>query len=356
MADTIPIDELLFGTDMYSGQGYPDVARLADEGYAFFFEKATGEDNYVNPYRNGNRRAVRALNNIAGHRRMFWGDYDWVEPHRAAVLPGTEAAIDYWRVLNADAPVLDLDFVLVDYESPIWYEGILGRQIEPFMKPYLHTLSDLARRKIGIYTARYFLDETGATNWSWLADESRFFLWQAAPGPNETMPDTSFWPVTPPPFARTVIHQHDWHGTSPAVQMEFDRNRFRGAFTDLAGYARVFGSQGGGEVKEPIAGKVSWYVNDQGEPIFVWNMGGKTKSIRNVNIVNLGMEVDSATEDDVIVGASIFDGVQQPYYERPDNDESATAIAVQGSGGDKPKRVVPLAVEGDPDATGHSEG
>lgn len=349
MSATIPLEELLLGTDMYSGQGHPDVARLADQGYAFFFEKATGEGDYVNPYRNGNRRAVRKLNADAGRRRMYYGDYDWVEPHRAAFLPGAEAAVDYWRVINADAPVEDGDFVNVDYESNIWFTGILGRNIEPFMRPYLYTLSDLARRIIVIYTAKYFLDETGAASWSWLADEGRFALWQAAPGPGGTMPDNSFWPSTPAPFLHTVIHQHDWHGTSDAVQMEFDRNRFWGTFDDLGKYARIFGSQEGGEVKEPPAGKVSWYVNDNGEPIMVWNMGGKTEKIRSVNIVNLGMEVDSATREGVIVGRSIFNGVQQDFYERPDTDAGATAIALQGSAGDTPKRVAPQAVAPDGD-------
>lgn len=352
-AATIPIEELLFGTDMYSGQGRPDVARLADEGYAFLFEKATGENDYVNSYRNVVRRDVRALNVKAGKKRMYYGDYDWVEPHRADALPGAAAALDYWRVINSDAPVEDGDFVNVDYESNIWFTGIMGRNIEPFMRPYLYTLSDLARRIIVIYTAKYFLDETGATNWLWLADETRFALWQAAPGPDQAMPDNSFWPATPAPFGRTVIHQHDWHGTSPAVQMEFDRNRFWGNFADLGKYARIFGSQEGGEVQEPAAGKVTWYVNANGEPIMAWNMGGQTKKIRNVNIVNLGMEVESATQPGVIVGASIFNGVQQPFYERPDTAAEATTVALQGSSGDTPKRVVPATVEADPNATSH---
>jgi hypothetical protein len=348
VSDTIPLSELLFGADIYSGQGYPDVVQLEGEGHSFLISKATGEGSYINPYRAGNRAATRKT-------RMTWGDYDWVEPQSG--MTGAAAAVDYWRVLNAPGPVLAGDLVMVDYETTEWYTGPLGRSIESFMRQYLFTLSDLAQQPIGIYTATYFLQETGAVNWGWLRDP-RFFYWQAAPGKDAMMPDDSFWPATSPPFTRTVIQQHQWRARSTAVQMEFDRNRFWGTRAELLRYGKPGASvpAGGDTVREPSAGTVTWYVNDSGEPIFVWNMGGQTRRIRGVDIKDLGMTVESLTEPGMLVGRSIQGGVEQDFYTFPDpetqahkNFLSAGAEKISlGSGGDTPRRLPPEEFVPDP--------
>jgi hypothetical protein len=310
MTATIPLDELLFGVDIASYQGYPDMPQLEREGHSFAFSKVTGEYNYVNAFWLGNREAVRKT-------RMLFGTYDWVEPQ--SVMTGAEMAIDYWRVINYYGSIQPGEFVLVDYETPDWFKGSAGHSIEPKMREYFFTLSDLAKQKIGIYTARYFLEETGADQWTWLNDP-RFFYWQAAPGINAMMPDNSFWPATTSPFTKTIIHQHQWHAVSTAVSMEFDRNRFWGSFADLLRYGKPSSGDDhsiGDDVKEPPAGKVSAYVNSNNEPIFVWNGGGQTRRIEGVNIQDIGMSVESFTEPGVILDISIQNNKAGDYHERP---------------------------------------
>jgi len=215
---------MLYGMDFASHQGYPDFGRLEGEGIAFAICKVTGENNYVNPYFPKNRDAVR-------HTSILWGTYDWVEPQGSASLSGGDAARDYLRVLGERQPT---DLLCVDFESPEWASGPLGRAIEPWMREYLYTLRDTAGQPVIVYTARYFLEETGATGWDWLGKD--FLYWQAAPGPKAMLPDDTAWPTTTPPFAATLIHQHQWHATSAAVVGEFDRNRFRGTRAELAAY------------------------------------------------------------------------------------------------------------------------
>lgn len=215
---------MIFGVDIASWQGNPDFARLKAEGHEFAITKTTGEQNYVNPLWRGNRDRARAADLIVG-------TYDWVEPQGAASLSGADAARDYLRVIGERQPT---DLLCVDFESPEWTSGPLGRDIEPWMREYLYTLRDLAGQPVIVYTARYFLEETGATGWDWLGKD--FLYWQAAPGPKAMLPDDAPWPATTPPFAATLIHQHQWHATSAAVVGEFDRNRFQGTRAELAAY------------------------------------------------------------------------------------------------------------------------
>lgn len=308
-AATIPVEEFQFIIDIYSGQGLPNMPALEKEKYAAVWSKATGEGAYVNPFWERNRQEVRKT-------KMLFGTYDWIEPQSG--MSGAAAALDYWRTINFYSPVASGEFILLDFETPDWFKGPLGRSIEPFMRENIFTLLDLSAQRIGLYSATYFLQETGAVNWSWLNDP-RIFYWQAAPGATGTMPDNSFWPATSPPFSRTVVHQHDWHGISSAVQMEFDRNRFWGTFEEL----KAFGKSGNvppveveGDMQEPPPGKVSWYINANKNPIVVWNPGGQTEKIVDVNFANLGIGVQSFTEPAVILEASIFDGVPTGYHVR----------------------------------------
>lgn len=329
-AENIPLLELLFGVDIYSGQGYPNLPQLEAEGHSFILSKATGEGDYVNPYWIKNREETRKTS-------MIFGTYDWVEPQSGN--SGASDAANYWRVINSPGPLLPGEFVTVDFETPDWWKGPEGHNIEGFMREYLYTLWDLAQQPIGIYTATYFLQETGAVGWDWLSDQ-RFFYWQAAPGSVAMMPDNSFWPATSPPFSRTVLHQHQWHAHSPAVQMEFDRNRFWGTREELLTFGKPGTPAGGqGEVQEPAAGKVAWYINAEGNPIFVWNPGGHTKKIRGVDIANLGMTVESLTEPGTLVGISIFNGETQPWHTFPDPEVQAKKVFLTGG---NPEDITPV--------------
>jgi lysozyme len=214
---------MLFGLDIASYQHYPDFAQLAREGHDFMLTKVTGEGSYVNPYWSLNRDNARAAGLIVG-------TYDWVEPQGDQT--GPEAAEDYLAIVGPRQPG---DLLCVDFETPQWASGPLGAAIEPWMRAYLYTLRDRAGQPVIIYTAPYFLNETGASGWAWMCEANRFHLWQAAPGPG-MMADDSFWPATPLPFHETTIHQHQWHATSPAIAGEFDRNRFRGTRAELAAY------------------------------------------------------------------------------------------------------------------------
>jgi hypothetical protein len=342
MANTIPVEEIEFGADIASFQGYVHMELLRDLGHSFIISKVTGEGPYVNPYWVRNRENARKAS-------LIFGTYDWVEPQSG--MTGAVAAVDYWRVINAPGPLVTGELVTIDFETPEWYTGPLGRNIEPFMRENLFTLSDLAQQPIGIYSATYFLEETGAVDWEWLNDP-RFYYWQAAPGSKAMMPDDSYWPATSPPFTRTVIHQHQWHALSGAIVGEYDRDRFWGTKDELLKYGKP-GSVSpivGGDVIEPTAGKVSWYINMNGEPIFVWNMGGKTEKIRGVDIANLGMTVESFTQPGILVGRSIFNGVEQDFQSFPDPEVGAhkvflgagnPQVAAFGSSGDAVTRRPP---------------
>lgn len=213
---------MIFGVDIASWQGYPNFPLLKQEGHEFMITKVTGENDYINPY--WRKNVDNAL--AAG---LLPGTYDWVEP-QSPTLTGALAARDYLRVIGERQPG---HLLCVDFETPEWATGPLGRAIEPWMREYLYALKELSGQPVIVYTARYFLLETGAVAWDWLGKD--FHYWQAAPGEG-MMPDDSFWPATTPPFTSTLIHQHQWHATSGAVVGEYDRNRFQGTREELAAY------------------------------------------------------------------------------------------------------------------------
>lgn len=279
---------MLFGLDIASYQGYPDCARLAREGHTFAISKLTGEGAYVNPYCGRNATAARA----AG---LIWGVYDWVEPQSG--LTGEQAAADYLRVREAVCPPQAGDLLTVDFETPDWANGPRGRAIEPFMRAYLYALRDRAGQPVIVYTAPYFLAETGARGWDWLGRD--FALWQAAPGAGMVADDAP-WPATPAPFRATLIHQHQWYATSGAIVGQFDRDRCRGTREELLAYgypgavtATVAPTAPAEEadVREPSAGTFTAYVNDKQESIFVWNAGGVAERIDGIAAIDLGLSV-----------------------------------------------------------------
>lgn len=212
-----------FGIDYASYQGLPNFATLVAEGHDFAIGKVTGEGDYITPHWEASRSNARSAGLIAG-------TYDWVEPQGSQ--HGAAAAVDYLRVIGERLPG---DLLCVDFETPEWATGPLGRNIEVWMREYLYTLRDSGRQPVIVYTARYFLQETGADGWDWLGRD--FLYWQAAPG-DGMMADDSFWPATTAPFTSTLIHQHQWHATSHAIAGEFDRNRFRGTRDELAAYGK----------------------------------------------------------------------------------------------------------------------
>lgn len=300
---------MIYGWDGASYQGLPDVALLQREGNLFCFEKCTGEGNYVNPFWRTVRDACREVG-------VVFGSYDWVEPQRwAGPWDAQEAARDFLRTVGEVRPG---ELILVDFETPDWATGPYKQFIEAPMQTYLYTLLAESLQQVVVYTAPYFLEETGASGWDWLGRD--FILWQAAPGKDAMLPDNAPWPGTPRPWKVTTIHQHQWHATSAGVVGEFDRNRFEGTAEDL----RMLGGEGTlnkeseetGEVQEPPEGKYTVYINARGNPIFVWNVGGQTSRIDGINVRDLGVSVESATEPGVILDRSIQDQEVRPYHDR----------------------------------------
>lgn len=273
-----------FGWDGASYQGVPDVARLRREGHEFCIEKVTGEGTYVNPV----WRQVRDACRQAG---VLFGTYDWCEPQGA--LGGADAAADYLRVVGERRAG---DLLTVDFETPEWFTGPLGRAIEPWMRAYLYALRDKAGQPVIVYTGPYFLDETGARDWAWLGRD--FHLWQAAPGAG-MLADDSSWPATPAPFARTLLHQHQWYATSAAVVGQFDRDRFAGTREELLayGYGGAVTTQttttttGGAEVREPNEGEHTVYINERGNTLIAINLGGEATAVEGYAIVDAGATV-----------------------------------------------------------------
>jgi hypothetical protein len=300
---------MLYGIDCASHQGNMDYRQLAAEGHSFLICKVNGEGNYVNPYWRSQHDGARA----AG---MIPGTYDWVEPQGAGSMTGAQAAEDYLRTVGERGFG---SLLTVDFESPEWYTGPLGRNIEPWMRDYLYTLRTKSGKEVIIYTAPYFLRETGAQRWDWLGRD--FLYWMAAPGnatgSHNMLPDTVAWPGTiVGPWDTVLIHQHQWFAESTAVRQHFDRNRYQGTKAELAQLTLTRDLQkGAAQVREPEAGKYTAYINTQGEPIFVWNMGGKTPQILGIDVKDLGMTVASATEPDKQVSASIQNQVVGLYHE-----------------------------------------
>lgn len=298
---------MLFIIDCASHQGYPDWAQLKAEGHQGMITKVTGEQNYVNPYWSRNHDAARAAGLVPG-------TYDWVEPENAEWQDPEIAAIDYYRTVGAR----DYGSLLaVDFESPTWATGPLGTNIEGWMRRYMFALRELARKTIVFYSAPYFMRETGAERWGWLPQVAVY--WMAAPGPKPQqfpVPDDADWPGPQTgPFESVTIHQHQWFATSGAVRGNFDRNRFQGSHADLGRLAGVTTTEA--EVKEPEPGKWTTYINEQGNAMFVWNMGGQTDKILGVAAVDLGMTVQSASEPNTQVSRSIQGGVVTDFHESP---------------------------------------
>lgn len=298
---------MLYGVDVASHQREPDWAGLKAEGHSFMVTKVTGEGRYVNPYWALNHDRARAAGLVPG-------TYDWVEPQGAGELSGGEAARDYLRVVGSRD---FLSLLCVDFETPEWADGPLGRNIEAWFREYCYTLKELARKPIIIYSAPYFMRETGAERWDWLGKD--FIYWMAAPGnasPTNQVPDNAPWPGTVTgPWKVVTIHQHQWFGTSPSVVGHFDRDRYRGNATDLLALAGA-GENMGADVREPQPGKWTAYVNEQGETIMVQNFGGNTSKIVGSRIVDVGVSVESATEPGKILDRSFKNEQAQPWQER----------------------------------------
>ena len=68
-----------------------------------------------------------------------------------------------------------------------------------------------------------------------------------------------------------------------------------------------------GEVKEPAPGTWHTYVNARNEPIFVWNPGGQTRRIIAPNVADLGMTVESFTEEGMVLDVSVQQNEQLPW-------------------------------------------
>lgn len=270
---------MIFGIDYASWQGRPNFRLLREQGHEFAIVKVTGEGDYINPLWRENHDRARA----AG---MIVGTYDWVEPQHAAQMSGAAAARDYLRVVG-ERQIGDL--LCVDFESPEWRTGKLGRLIEPWMREYLYTLRDLAGQPVIVYSGNYYLRETGASEWGWLGQD--FFYWQAAPGSGMAA-DDSPWPYNNAPFGGTLIHQHQWYAVSAAVVGHFDRNRFAGTRAELAAFGRP-GSVGA-QVREPGAGETTAYINHRGETIVVSNYGGEAVRVLGVSTPDQGVAVQNA--------------------------------------------------------------
>lgn len=303
---------MIYGVDVASWQGHPDWPQLRAEGHEFMISKVTGEGSYFNPYAAVNIQRARA----AG---MIVGGYDWVEPQRADEMEGDEAALDYLRTLDIVAPRQAGDLLCVDFETPEWANGVLGRNIEGWMQRYLYTLKDVGGQEVIVYTAPYFLAETGAGKWPWLGAD--FHYWIAAPGPLAQLPDDAPWPsgnlVKPWPVA--IMHQHQWHATSPAVAGEFDRNRFEGTRAELLAYGKH--GPGGDEMDRFQPETVTMTTNSRGEAIVVINYGGEVKVGEGVNLVDAGSSWRNAQGR--VYDRSVRANQFEPWHLRPAVDSGA---------------------------------
>lgn len=279
-----------FGIDAASYQGVIDCAQLRADGHDFLIEKVTGEGAYVNPDWQANRDGARA----AG---LIFGGYDWTEPQGAQ--DGEAAAIDYLTTLGT---LQTGELLTVDYETPDWHTGPLGRSIEPWMRAYMYTLRDKAQQPVFMYTGPYFMQETGAAEWAWLGQD--FHLWEAAPGAG-MMADDSFWPSAPTPFTETLIHQHQWHAYDRAVVGEFDRNRFRGTRAELMAYGKpgvLVAQQTPAEAitaalppaVQSEAYSFKPFLTDKGEACITLNCGGTSVSIDNFSVILATLDTTNA--------------------------------------------------------------
>lgn len=299
---------MIYGVDVASWQGYPDWPLLKQQGHEFMISKVTGEGSYINSYAVANIERARAAGLVVG-------GYDWVEPQSG--MTGEAAARDYLRVLDAIGARQPGDLLTVDYETPDWMNGPYGRSIEPFMKAYLYTLRDEGGQPVIVYTAPYFLKETGAERWDWLGQD--FAYWIAAPGPTAMLPDDAPWPsgALVKPWAQAIMHQHQWHARSAAVQGEFDRNRFNGTREQLLAYGRG-GAPKEGQVKEPAAGTATQYLNERGELVAVVNFGGEATKILGVDYQDIGGRVENA--QGATYHRSLQQGVMQGWVKEPAQD------------------------------------
>lgn len=282
---------MLLGVDVASWQGYPDWGQLRAEGHEFMISKVCGENNYVNPY--------AALNLERAHAAgLVTGAYDWVEPQDSARFGGDggAAAEDYLRVLDRIGAWRKGFLLCVDWETPEWYHGPLGKNVEGYMRAYIHRLLDF--QPVIVYTAPYFLAETGGYSWSWLAKTK---YWIAAPG-GGMLPDTAPWPAgnLVKPWPAATFHQHQWHARSSAVMnggFDFDRNRFDGTRDELLALGYLGNEQPTppeDEVKEPPADHLTTYQNAKGETIVVINYGGVAANTLGTNVVDAGVSVVNA--------------------------------------------------------------
>lgn len=313
---------MLYLIDHASHQGIIDMQRLKDLGHSAEIGKATGEGNYVNPNYAQNHAAAIA----AG---LITGSYDWVEPQDAR--DPEFLAEDYLRVVDTLGGRPKGHLLGVDFETPEWFTGPRGREVEDFMRRYVMRLLEISGQGIEFYTGPYFMQETGGVNWGWL-NHPKIRLWLAAPGEG-MMADDSYWPnVDIRPFTEASIHQHQWHAMDRAIGSgaEFDRNRFRGTIIDLA----ANGAQGAATVarKEAIAvvderhfiavpprGKWSGEVIN-GVGVLVLAFDGETTpdGIVGIDIVDVGITVKSATEEGVTISMSFKDEQFTGFQENRD--------------------------------------
>lgn len=315
---------MLYGVDLYSGQGVLSTEQWRrlhqEEGVCYAICKATGEGAYFNGTYFTNRDNVRRLNQQLGYHAIIWGSYDWFEPSMAGMMSGQAAALDY---LSAIGPRDTGHLLMVDFESPIWNTGPLGRNIEAYCREYFMTLSEESGQMVGVYYGPYFPIDTGANRWAWLGDTSRFYAWVAAPGKDQQLPNDTPWPgdTLAMPLPEVIIHQHQWHTRFAATGgTEWDGNRFRGSAPELL----VYGNRGGDAVVQqtkvtlPPDGKWSEGITEDGVPYIIWNMGGKTTGFDGIAIRDMGASVLSFTEPGMILDRSIQDNVVHPYgHPRP---------------------------------------
>lgn len=308
----------ILGLDGASWQGYPAWDQLYAEGRRFMLWKVTGEGNYVNP-------TARVNLERAYDAGFVTGGYDWAQPENAVALPtGEDAANDYARVLDAIGAWRKGFIPAVDWETPGWATGPLGTNIEEYMRRYFARLYDIATidkdcQNIGVYTAPYFLAETGGTAWAWLR---KYIYWIAAPGQDGKRPDDAAWPdgALVAPWDEAAFHQHSWYETSPAVVGTFDGDRYKDDMARLwaLGYQGTpQPTPGGDEVQVPPEGKWSVAIMPNGNTVMVLNFGGQTTpdGLVGAAIVDVGVTVKSLTEPGVTVSRSFKDEAAQQWAE-----------------------------------------
>jgi GH25 family lysozyme M1 (1,4-beta-N-acetylmuramidase) len=270
----------LRGVDIASHQGpdyaYPDWAEFA-------VPKATGGHSYVNPYLNQQVKNARARGLEVGfYHYMFEPSYGTAaNPSGGDVVREADNFIQAVELVKRPGDTLWLD--VEEYGKTVGYTGYLGDWCVRFC--------DLVGAHfgcmVGLYTATWFLLPNGMQGDSRLA---RYPLWFAS------WQDEAPAPVYLKPWAAMTMWQFNADGV--------DKDLFYGSREDWR--AMGIPPQLAAETDPPPPGnEIIPHVLADGRPAVTIAFAGRTDTILDVDVADLGISVASATEAGVVLDQSV---------------------------------------------------